>query len=283
MQILKTKAALQALKTTWHGQSTAFVPTMGALHEGHMALVRLAQERADKVVVSIFVNPTQFAPHEDFDAYPRDYDRDATMLEAAGVDALYLPEAAEIYPHGPVITTRAGQAAKGLESDFRPHFFDGVCTVVRTLFDHVQPDIAIFGEKDYQQLMVIREMVEALSLPIEIIGTPIVRDEHGLALSSRNAYLSADELEIARKMNLILRETASSLRPRPQAGGSNPEPQTGLPPPFKPGAGFLAMTKELSAAGFNKVDYVEERWGRLLAAAYVGKTRLIDNLPLMSS
>ena len=245
MQTLTTKAALQALKATWSGK-TAFVPTMGALHEGHMALVRLARERADKVIVSIFVNPTQFAPHEDFAAYPRDYARDAKMLEAAGVEALYLPDAAEIYPSGPVITTRAGEAAKGLESDFRPDFFDGVCTVVRTLFDHVRPDIAIFGEKDYQQLMVIKEMVETLSLPIEIIGGPIVRDEYGLALSSRNAYLSVEELEIARKMNVILHDEATE--------------------------------QALLNAGFDKVDYMEERWGRLLAAAYVGKTRLIDNI-----
>ncbi len=280
MQTASTYNQLKQIKTQWAGAKTAFVPTMGALHDGHMALVRLAQERADKVVVSIFVNPTQFAPHEDFDAYPRDYERDAKMLEAAGVNALYLPNATEIYPNGPVITTRAGDAAKGLESDFRPHFFDGVCTVVRTLFDHVRPDVAVFGEKDYQQLMVIKEMVKVLSLPIEIIGAPIVRDEHGLALSSRNTYLSPEELVIARKMNLILRETASSLQPRPQAGGSNLEAQTGLP---RRADALLAMTKELSAAGFDKVDYVEKRWGRILAAAYVGRTRLIDNFPLLSS
>ncbi len=267
METPVTKTDLQTLRRQWGG-NVAFVPTMGALHEGHLSLVRLAQEKADKVVVSIFVNPTQFAPHEDFDAYPRDAQGDLKLLETTGVDAVYLPGATEIYPDGPQITTHAGKAAEGLESDFRPHFFDGVCTVVRTLFEHVQPDIAIFGEKDYQQLMVIKEMVEALALPIEIIGGPIMRDECGLALSSRNAYLSPEELEIARKMNVILRESASSLH------GSSVQSMDHTHKACDD------AKEKLLTAGFDKVDYVEERWNRRLAAAYVGKTRLIDNIAL---
>ena len=229
-------------------QSVGFVPTMGALHDGHLSLVEQAKLYCDQVVVSIFVNPTQFAPGEDFDAYPRDTNRDVSLLGAAGVGAIYLPDVAEIYPNGAAVTIKAGDAAKGLETNFRPHFFDGVCSVVHRLFEIVQPDVAVFGEKDYQQLMVIREMVAAHDMGIEVIGAPIVRDKHGLALSSRNAYLSADELEIARKMNVILR----SDRP---------------------------TSKALLEAGFDKVDYIEERWKRVLAAVWIGKTRLIDNLP----
>jgi pantoate--beta-alanine ligase len=164
-----------------------------------------------RVVVSIFVNPTQFAPHEDFDAYPRDVDSDLMLLNS-GIDLVYTPTEDQLYPNGRTITTRAGDAAKGLESDFRPHFFDGVTTVVKTLFDQIQPDIAVFGEKDFQQLQVIREMVSSLKLPIQILGGPIVRDEHGLALSSRNAYLSEEELEIARMLNQIIFNAAFEIQ-----------------------------------------------------------------------
>lgn len=224
----------------------AFVPTMGALHAGHLSLIEAAR-RHGTVAVSIFVNPTQFAPGEDFEAYPRDVDSDIAQIE--GVELVYLPRVEDLYPDGAFSDVKAGKAAQGLETDFRPHFFDGVCSVVKRLFDHVRPDVAVFGEKDYQQLMVIREMVENLSMPIKIIGAPIIRDEHGLALSSRNAYLNEDELEIARQLNVILRS-------------DHPTPET------------------LLKAGFDKVDYVEERWGRILAAAWIGKTRLIDNLPI---
>ena len=227
--------------------SVALVPTMGALHAGHLSLIELALEKADRCVVSIFVNPTQFAPHEDFDSYPRDLEDDLRKLEQKGVHLVYTPDEAEMYPDGKESDINAGKAAEGLETDFRPHFFDGVVNVVSRLFDHVQPDIAIFGEKDFQQLQVINEMVADQSLPIEIIGAPIARDEHGLALSSRNAYLSVEELAIARKLNVILRES------------DNPE-------------------EDLLEAGFDKVDYVSERWSRRLAAAWIGSTRLIDNI-----
>ena len=255
------------------GVSVGFVPTMGALHAGHLSLVDLAKKHCDQVVVSVFVNPTQFAPGEDFDAYPRDTARDVSLLEGAGVDCVYLPAAEDIYPNEPEAHLRAadfGEACAGLESDFRPHFFDGVVSVVQRLFDIVRPDIAVFGEKDYQQLMVIRDMVAALSMDIDIIGAPIARDEHGLALSSRNAYLSDEELAIARRLNVLLK--TASLR----AQRSNPLPQDhGLP---RRADALLAMRDALLQAGFDKVDYVEERWGRILAAAWIGQTRLIDNI-----
>ena len=250
------------------GKRVGFVPTMGALHDGHLSLVEVAKAQCDLVVVSIFVNPTQFAPGEDFEAYPRDTDRDVSLLESAGVDCVYLPTLAEIYPEGAAVSVNAGAAAQGLESHFRPHFFDGVCSVVHRLFEIVRPDVTVFGEKDYQQLMVIREMVAAHDLDIEVLGAPIVRDEYGLALSSRNAYLSVDELAIARKLNSILGDP--SLR----AERSDPKSQE-IDCSATP-----AMTDALLEVGFDKVDYIDQRWGRVLAAAWIGKTRLIDNMPL---
>jgi len=237
-----------------NGETIGFVPTMGALHEGHLSLVRLARENADKVVVSIFVNPAQFAPDEDFDLYPRDLSGDAELLAQSGADIIYAPKVETIYPDGPEIRARSGPQSEGLESDFRPHFFDGVVTVVSTLFDHVQPDIAVFGEKDFQQLQVVREMCEAQKRDIQIFAGPIIRDEGGLALSSRNQYLSRDELTIARQLNKILKKAART--------------------------GDLETARtELLDAGFDKIDYVDTRWDRVLAAAWIGKTRLIDNVP----
>lgn len=237
------------------GKKIGFVPTMGALHDGHMTLVAQAKTQSDVVVVSIFVNPTQFAPHEDFDTYPRNENKDADMLERAGAHIVFLPTENVIYPNGKDSDIKAGVNAHGLETVFRPHFFDGVVNVVYRLFDAVKPDVAVFGEKDFQQLQVIREMTQATNLPIHIIGAPIARDEYGLALSSRNAYLSADELEIARKLNVILKDAAQS--------------------------GDLDGAKAaLLKAGFDKVDYIEQRWNRVLGAAWLGKTRLIDNVAL---
>lgn len=247
MEIFTTRAELEEWRA---GAGTvAFVPTMGALHGGHLSLITLAQQRAKSVVASIFVNSTQFAPHEDFDSYPRDNEADAALLRAEGVEALYLPTHAEIYPNGEASPIKTGAAAEGLETDFRPHFFGGVANVVYRLFDHVKADIAVFGEKDYQQLQVVREMVAAQGLTVEIAGAPIARDEFGLALSSRNVYLSAEDLVVARRLNGVLRDVA--VAEAPQA---------------------------LLDSGFDKVDYVAERWGRILAAAWVGKTRLIDNM-----
>ncbi len=264
------RASLTETVQRWKsdGDSVALVPTMGALHEGHLSLVRLALKAADRCVVSIFVNPTQFAPHEDFDSYPRDISADLQLLQSAGVDLVYTPDEADMYPSGKDSAIKAGAAAKGLETDFRPHFFDGVVNVVHRLFDHAQPDLAVFGEKDYQQLMVIDEMVQAQSLPIEITGAPIARDAHGLALSSRNAYLSAEELEIARMLNQALYKAAQDIQ-----GGADAD----------------AACDEASAlllnCGFDKVDYVSYKpeWNRVLIAAHIGKTRLIDNAPTTPS
>ena len=277
MIVCKTKAEFEEARAGLKGR-VAFVPTMGALHDGHLSLVTHAKKEADSVVVSIYVNPTQFAPGEDFDSYPREIKRDVSLLKEAGVDCVYLPQDADIYPNGPAPHLKAtdfGDAATGLEAEFRPHFFDGVCSVVHRLFEIVKPDVAMFGEKDYQQLMVIREMVAGLGLPIEVVGAPIVRDEFGLALSSRNAYLGDEQLEIARKLNASLRVPGGHKLPR-----SNPsqEPTDGAGDglPRRPD-GLLAMTEALKALGFDKVDYIEKRWGRILAAAWIGNTRLIDN------
>jgi pantoate--beta-alanine ligase len=264
MLTANTAKELAGLVHSWKssGFSIGFVPTMGALHDGHVSLVRLALERADRVAASIFVNPAQFAPHEDFSAYPRTVEKDLEKLRQSGAHLAYLPREHEIYPDGPVISVKAGFMAKGLESDFRPHFFDGVTTVVHTLFEQVRPDIAIFGEKDFQQLRVIQEMAATHAMPIDIIGAPIVRDEHGLALSSRNAYLSAGEIIIARTLNRVLLETAEKLS------------SSGLD---------LALRQaeaRLIENGFDKVDYIRAWQGRLLAAAWIGRTRLIDNVEI---
>ena len=256
MKVAKSLSDFQNLRDSLQGR-IAFVPTMGALHEGHLSLVRLAKQNADHVIVSIYVNPTQFAPHEDFDAYPRDVVRDIQTLEDEGVSLVFTPSEADIYPNGPQVSVKAGKANDGLDSDFRPHFFHGVATVVHRLFEIVKPDIAVFGEKDFQQLQVIKEMVAEQDMGIEILGGPIARDDHGLALSSRNAYLSETELEIARMLNQAIHNVAQ-----------NPTDEA------------LADAREmLLKCGFDKVDYVtyKPEWNRILAAGWVGKTRLIDN------
>jgi len=261
MKIAKSFDEFQKHRDALDGK-IGFVPTMGALHEGHLSLVRLARQNADAVIASIFVNPTQFAPHEDFDTYPRDIEGDLAALEQEGVSLVYLPSEGDIYPDGPSVTIKAGKANEGLDSEFRPHFFHGVATVVHRLFEQVRPDVAVFGEKDFQQRQVIQEMVAAQGMATQVLGGPIARDEHGLALSSRNAYLSDDELGIARMLNQILYKAAQDI-----ADGAN---------------GDTACAEAQSAlltCGFDKVDYVTHKpeWNRLLAAGWVGKTRLIDN------
>ncbi|RUT82538.1 pantoate--beta-alanine ligase [Mesorhizobium sp. M7A.T.Ca.US.000.02.1.1] len=273
--VVDSVAALRAQIRDWRrdGLRVAMVPTMGALHDGHISLVRIALQKAERCVVSIFVNPTQFAPSEDLDKYPRQLARDLDQLGAAKADLAFTPTVGEMYPAGFATKISVGGPSGGLESNFRPTFFDGVATVVAKLLLQATPDCAVFGEKDYQQLCVVRQLCRDLNLPVEIIGAPTIRDAHGLAMSSRNAYLDEAELKIARQLNVILRNTAAALAA---------------------GAGQSDATEEASraliAAGFQKVDYVEVRqsltlapWrrnreGRLLAAAWLGKTRLIDNV-----
>ncbi|MEH6665161.1 MAG: pantoate--beta-alanine ligase [Brevundimonas sp.] len=257
------------------GKRIGFVPTMGALHDGHLALVAEARRLSDAVVASIFVNPTQFAAHEDLGTYPRQEARDAELLAGAGCSILFAPDAAEMYPDGFATSVQVGGPSAGLETDFRPHFFGGVAVVVAKLLNQVQADVAVFGEKDYQQLMVVRRMARDLDIPTGIVGAPTVRDDHGLALSSRNAYLSADERAVARRLNAILRDAADQTR-------------AGAPVAVAEAAAAEALLR----AGFAKVDYVAVRHAeslapfsgvvdapaRILAAAWLGKTRLIDNM-----
>lgn len=275
--VVDTVAALRAQVQEWRRQGLriALVPTMGALHDGHISLVDIARERADRCVVSIFVNPTQFAPSEDLDKYPRQLALDLEKLAQAGADLAFTPTAGEMYPAGFATKITVDGPSSGLETDFRPTFFQGVATVVAKLLLQTTPDIAVFGEKDYQQLCVVRRLCRDLDLPVDIVGAPTVRDAHGLAMSSRNAYLGATELDIARQLNAILRDAARAL-------------VAGADAPSATATACQALTK----AGFAKIDYVEAResgtlgpWqrgrdGRLLAAAWLGGTRLIDNVEI---
>jgi pantoate--beta-alanine ligase len=276
VQILREIDALRrAVADLRAGAGTiALVPTMGALHAGHTALIAEARERADHVVASIFVNPTQFGPGEDFEAYPRRLAEDARLLDEQGCALLWAPDAATMYPPGHSTRIHVAGVSEGLCGAARPGHFDGVATVVAKLFNQVQPDIAVFGEKDYQQLAVIRRLVRDLDMPIDIVGVPIRRDADGLALSSRNAYLSREERVAARTLPRVLGETAVGI-----LHGSDVEK-------------CLAEAREkLAAAGFGPIDYVQlcdaatlaplfslDRPARLLAAAWLGKTRLIDNI-----
>jgi pantoate--beta-alanine ligase len=259
------------------GESVALVPTMGALHDGHLALVKLALKKADRAVVSIFVNPTQFAPNEDLARYPRDEAGDRLKLASVGADLIWAPAPAEMYPEGFATRIEPGGAAEGLEGEFRPHHFGGVATVCCKLFSAVTPDVAVFGDKDYQQLCVVRQMVRDLNLPMKIAALPTVREKDGLALSSRNAYLTAHERAVAPALHRAIQGIALVA----QKGGLVNK-------------AIDAARHDLLAAGFAKVDYIEVRdsetlgpfapksgrKGRILAAAWLGKTRLIDNVAI---
>lgn len=273
-----TVSALRARIRSWRDDRLriGFVPTMGALHDGHISLVRLAKAHCDRVVASVFVNPRQFAEGEDLDAYPRTMMEDAEKLTEARCDLVYLPSDAAMYPEGHSTSISLKGPAAGLESEARPHFFDGVATVVAKLFNQVRPDMAFFGEKDFQQLMVIRQLVKDLDFPIDIIGGETVREADGLAMSSRNVYLTPADRERAARLNTLLKEFAAAL----QAG--------------EPCAGAQRAALEKAREAFDAVDYVEarcaatlgplgdgpiDRPARVLAAVRLGSTRLIDNMP----
>jgi len=257
--------------------SIALVPTMGALHDGHVSLVRLAKRRAKRVIVSIFVNPTQFAPTEDFGSYPRTWKTDLAKLAAEAIDVIWHPDVKTMYPDG--FATRIvpeGPATAGLEDRFRPHFFGGVATVVGKLFTQCRPDIAIFGEKDFQQLRVVARMAADLDLGVRVIGSKTVRERDGLAMSSRNVYLSVEERRVAPELYRAMKQTAAQLRAGAEIS-----------------AALAAGSEMIGAAGF-ALDYFELRHAetlapvtsvrdgplRILVAAKLGNTRLIDNLPV---
>lgn len=274
-QVAETVAALRQQVSAWRkaGETVALVPTMGALHEGHMGLVKLARSKARRVVVSIFVNPTQFAPNEDFSRYPRTFEADLEKLADVEADLVYAPSPAEMYPEGFSTSVVMSGPAQGLESDFRPHFFSGVAIVVSKLFLQCLPDYALFGEKDYQQLKVVTRMAKDLDLQLEVVPCPTAREADGLALSSRNRYLTPQERATAPVIHRALTAAAAAIR-------------AGTPAEAAMGEARAAI----SGAGL-KVDYVEARHAetlaplaggpepiRLLAAAWLGTTRLIDNI-----
>lgn len=280
MDTVRTATELRATVGAWRGEGRriAFVPTMGAFHEGHLSLVRIARERGDRTVVSIFVNPTQFGPGEDLDRYPRREKEDRALLKREGCDLLFLPETDTVYPPGHATFVDPGGAAEGLEGDLRPGHFRGVATVVAQLFHLVRPDVAVFGEKDAQQLAVIRQMVRDLHFPLEIASGPTIRADDGLALSSRNAYLSEGQrgsatvlyraLQAARELFRDGERRAGALRSRMReviATEASVE---------------LEYAEVVDAETFQPVSRIEDRVV-LPVAARVGPARLIDNLSLV--
>jgi pantoate--beta-alanine ligase len=275
--VVRTVATLRRMTTRFRGagETIALVPTMGALHAGHIALVALARKRSDRTIVSIFVNPAQFAPNEDFTTYPRTFETDRAALAEAGADAIWAPPVEVMYPPG--FATRLapeGPAAAGLEDAVRPHFFAGVTTVVAKLFIQCLPDFATFGEKDYQQLKVVTRMARDLDIPVKVIGAKTVREADGLAMSSRNAYLTPDERAAAPVLYRVLKLCAAKIA-------------EGVPIRTV----LIEGRDAIERAGF-KIDYLEARHAetlapvaksedgpvRLLVAARIGKTRLIDNV-----
>jgi pantoate--beta-alanine ligase len=276
LPVLRHTVELRHLVQQWRrqGQKIALVPTMGGLHDGHLSLVRLAKQHANRIIVSVFVNPTQFAPHEDFDAYPRNEERDWHKLGTVEADAMYAPDVHEIYPQDFATRVDVAGVAQPLEGISRPHFFSGVATVVTKLFLQALPDVAVFGEKDYQQLLVVKKLVRDLNFPVTIVPGPIMREPDGLAMSSRNVYLNAQERVAAPHLYGVLQDMARDLA----AGREMDETVK---------KGLARLEKH----GF-RVDYLEVRdaenltpavyplWKpvRLLAAAYLGKVRLIDNV-----
>lgn len=279
MIIARTQDELRRTVDGWRaaGERIGFVPTMGALHAGHLSLVRLARGRVTQVVASVFVNPAQFGPNEDFNRYPRQPEKDGAMLEEAGCDLLFLPDVATIYPPGSATFVDPAGAAEGLEGACRPGHFRGVATVVCALFNLVRADVAIFGEKDAQQLAVIRQMVRDLHLPVEIVPGPTVREADGLAMSSRNAYLSSEERRAAAVLHRSLRAAAAAIGEGERRGEAvrerlrevlNTEP--------------LALVEYAEVVDAESFQPVETLRGRLVLplAVRIGGTRLVDNIRL---
>jgi pantoate--beta-alanine ligase len=278
LPIVRTVPDLRRRLDAWRaeGQRIGLVPTMGALHEGHLSLIAQARARADRVIASLFVNPTQFAPGEDFEAYPRSEAQDAALLAGAGCDLLFAPTPDQIYPPGFSTTITVSGVSAPLEGENRPSHFSGVATVVAKLLIQARPDVAVFGEKDYQQLQVIKRLARDLDLPTRIIGAPTVRAPDGLALSSRNAYLTPPEREIAANLNRVLLNLARVLAQGEPVAAAEAE-----------------AAEALMSAGFDVLEYVQARHAedlsrlgpgpigaapaRVLAAVRLGKTRLIDN------
>ena len=278
MEVVRTIAELRQHTSRWRiaGQTIGLIPTMGALHNGHLSLIKLAQGKCDRVIATIFVNPRQFLPNEDFDEYPRNEQSDIEKLIAMGVDLLFAPEAPEMYQPDASTTVVISKLTDCLCATSRPGFFDGVGTVVTKLLIQALPDLAIFGEKDYQQLLVIKRLTRDLDIPVEIIGAPTIREADGLAVSSRNVYLSQTNRETASKVFEILKKTATAIALRNDVLAACKEAR-----------------KELILAGLSEIDYFEARHsetleliqnfennGRLFAAVWLGSTRLIDNLEI---
>ena len=279
MEVVRTIAELRQHTSRWRiaGQTIGLIPTMGALHNGHLSLIKLAQEKCDRVIATIFVNPRQFLPNEDFDEYPRNEESDIQKLIEMGVDLLFAPKAPEMYQPDASTTVVISKLTDCLCATSRPGFFDGVGTVVTKLLIQALPDLAIFGEKDYQQLLVIKRLTRDLDIPVEIIGAPTIREADGLAVSSRNVYLSQTNRETASKVFEILKKTATAIALRNDVLAACKEAR-----------------KELILAGLSEIDYFEARHsetleliqnfensGRLFAAVWLGPTRLIDNLEII--
>ncbi len=265
MQLIKSLADLKDFQNSLKNQTLALVPTMGALHKGHLKLVEEGLKHADICMPYIYVNPTQFAEGEDLETYPKTLETDLEKLEKTGAQAVWLPSTNDIYPDEIKITHEAGELAKPLEGEFRPHFFDGVVTVLHRMFTLSKPDLVMMGEKDFQQLQVVRDMVHEQKMPIKIVGVETVRDGNGLALSSRNVYLREVEYESATYLNKILAQLAQNMLTEQEA------------------------INLILDSGFDKVDYcrvvnsetfLSEKPNRVLVAAWIGTTRLIDNMPM---
>ena len=280
LPVIRHTDQLRQLVQHWRrrGHKVALVPTMGGLHEGHLSLVRLAKEHASRVAVSVFVNPTQFAPHEDYDAYPRNEERDWHKLLSVQADAMYAPDVRDMYPEDFATRVEVAGVARTLEGLSRPHFFSGVTTVVSKLFLQCLPDVAVFGEKDYQQLLVVKQLVRDLNFPITIVPAPIAREPSGLAMSSRNMYLTPEQLVTAAQLYATLSDMARDL----SAGRAIEESSA-------------QAVARLEKAGF-RIDYIAvrdsetlmpvetatvETPARLLAAVFLGRVRLIDNVAIV--